>query len=129
MGWGFPRDCGESLVFSKETVHCVEHWELEECHVDPPVTLVTTKRNDCEMNECEEDGAFSEGRCLDHYCKCWNGFGWIEQCMEPLKFDGERGTCHWGSDSPERREIRDTMNDNNTAGCGITGATGNKEDK
>ena len=46
MGWGFPRDCGEPLVFSNETAHCVQHWELEECHVEPPVTLSTTKSND-----------------------------------------------------------------------------------
>ena len=100
MGFAFPRDCGEGRVYDKATYKCVVPYELAACGVPTPVLLNTVRPNDCTAppNNCTEDGVFSEGPCLGYFCKCWNKFGWLEECMEPLIFDGNTGTCRWESE-------------------------------
>ena len=88
MGYSYYRDCGDPRVFSLNQNECVEKWRVEECGVTTSTTHSTTKSNTCNQhNNCNEDGVFAEGPCKSTFCQCWHGYGWVMECMEPLKFD------------------------------------------
>ena len=101
LGYSFYRDCGQPRVWSQEGKKCVQPWEVEECGVTTTTTASTTKRNTCTKHtSCQEDGYYEEGECQAEFCQCWQGWGWVMACMEPLKFDQNLPGCRWEADVP-----------------------------
>ena len=72
--------------------------------------MTVTRSNTCAVTrDCSGlEGDYAEGPCQAQFCRCWDGFGWLESCMDPLKFDADTGACLWEEE---------------VAGCGATTTT------
>merc|ERR1711970_120573 len=100
-GFAFKRDCGEGRVWNKEKQKCTQKWDVGACGATTTTPTTTTKSNTCKLHTtCVEDGYFPEGDCLPTFCTCYDGWGFVQQCMTPLKFDEIISGCNWEEQVP-----------------------------
>merc|ERR1712212_486944 len=57
----------------------------------------TPTRVPCINHECmmDEDGYFSEGDCMDTFCQCSGGQGFLQTCQEGTFYDPVEEVCNW----------------------------------
>merc|ERR1712179_121546 len=57
----------------------------------------TPTRVPCINHECkmDEDGYFSEGDCMNTFCQCSSGQGFLQTCQEGTFFDPNEEVCNW----------------------------------